>query len=169
MAMVGKVFALFFVIIMTISSVIMVNSVIAQEPTPTPTPVILADYWVDASAGPGGTISPKGGFTSPGTIYTFTITPNPGYKILDVKDNGESKGAIPTYTLDNIHENHDIVASFSIASNPVMVSTPKVPELSPNTVVLLLFAVALVLIAATKRNSGKKRRLYFFFLFPTLP
>ena len=85
-----------------------------------------SDYWVDAAAGIGGTISGGGGFTSPGTTYTFTITPNLGYKIQEVVDNNLSKGAIPTYFLDNIHENHYIIATFSIVSTST--PTPTAPE-----------------------------------------
>lgn len=139
MAIVGKVFALFFMLIMAITSMIMVNSVFAQAPTPThtpppwwptPTSIINADYWVDSAAGPGGTINPQISTFNydPQTTYTFIITPNPGYKILDVVDSGVSKGAISTYTFTNIHENHDIFASFSIDPIPTITPTPTVPE-----------------------------------------
>jgi hypothetical protein len=139
MIRIGKVFSLFFLIIMAISSVMMTNCAIAQAPTlthtpspwdPTPTPIILADYAVSASAGPGGTISPNGTgmFAYPGSSWIFTITPNPGYKILDVKDNDVSIGAISTYKFTIVQESHIIKASFSLVSNPTITPTPKVPE-----------------------------------------
>jgi len=61
---------------------------------------------ITATAGPGGAISPDGVFknwelhayypTLPMTT-TFTITPNPGYAILDVLVNGASVGAVGSY------------------------------------------------------------------------
>jgi hypothetical protein len=88
----------------------------------------LADYMVSAVAGSGGSISPHGDmFTTPGTSYTFTITPNSGYRILDVLDNGVSKGSQSSYTLTNIHENHQITASFSTVPTPTTT-----PTITPN-------------------------------------
>jgi hypothetical protein len=97
-------------------------SIILVKPTPTPTP--LADYWVTVNAGTGGTISGGSGFTTPGTSFTYTITPNPGYQILDVKDNGVSKGAVSTYQLTNIQENHDITATFTTTLTPTPSPSP---------------------------------------------
>jgi hypothetical protein len=148
MAMIGKVFKIFFILIITTTSTIMVNSVFAQEPTPThtpppgyptPTPVILADYAVSASAGPGGTISPNstGMFAYPGSSWMFTITPNPGYKILDVQDNGVSIGAISTYKFTIVQEGHIIKATFSLISTPTITPTPTAsptPTPSENTI-----------------------------------
>lgn len=122
--------------ILTSSTMIMSEEALAEVPTPPtpPTPTPLADYWVTVTAGPGGTISDGAGFTTPGTSYTFAITPNAGYQILDVTDNGVSKGAISTYQLTNIHENHEISATFS----PTLAGTYN----------LIIIAVAIVSIAA---------------------
>lgn len=76
------------------------------------------DFNVNAIAGTGGTITPSGGLTPPGTSYTFTITPNTGYKIADVTDNGVSKGSISIYYLPNTQENHQIQASFAPDTTP---------------------------------------------------
>jgi hypothetical protein len=161
MAMVGKVFALFFMLIIAITGTIMVNFVFAQEPTPThtpppwwPTPSPFADYAVSASSGPGGTISPNGTgmFAYPGSVWMFTIKPNPGYKILDVQDNGVSMGAISTYKFAIVQESHMINATFSLLSIPTITPTPTVPELSTLVIIMLLFVVAAVLLAVTKRQ-----------------
>jgi hypothetical protein len=148
MTVIGKVFKIFFILIITTTSTIMVNSVFAQEPTPTPTlppgyptptPVILADYAVSASAGPGGTISPNGTgmFAYPGSSWMFTITPNPGYQILDVQDNGVSLGAISTYKFTIVQECHMVKATFSLISTPTLTPTPTAsptPTPSENTI-----------------------------------
>ena len=150
MIMPGKVFALFFTLIMAITGTIAVNFAFAQEPTHTPshgylTPLTtrVPDYLISASAGIGGTINPNGFmYATPGSSYRFTITPNPGYEIQDVVDRrffeNISKGAITTYTVTNIYEKHEIFAIFSIASiptitptlTPTLAPTPTVPEFS---------------------------------------
>ena len=97
----------------------------STSPSPTPSPLV--DYWVTVSAGSGGTISGGSGFTTPGTSYTYTITPDEGYRILDVTDNGVSVGAVYTYQLTDIHENHEIIATFSpIASASTPTPSPTV-------------------------------------------
>ena len=68
---------------------------------------------ITASAGSGGTISLSGTLTiSYGDSKTFTIVPNSGYKISDVKVDGASQGALSTYTFTNVTTNHTISATF---------------------------------------------------------
>ena len=114
--------------------------------SPTPTPTSLSDYWVTVTAGEGGTISGGSGFTTPGTSYTYTITPNEGYQILDVTDNNVSKGAIPTYQLTNIHENHEIIATFSPTSTTTTTSTSTPPANPENRDLTVYYVIAGVLI-----------------------
>ena len=45
-----------------------------------------------------------------GEDQTFNITPFPGYQVIDVEVDGESQGAITTYTFHNVTANHTIVA-----------------------------------------------------------
>jgi hypothetical protein len=94
-----------------------------STPTSTPTPTPLADFGITASAGPGGTISPEGEglFAYPGGSYTFIITPDFGYRILDVTVDGVSQGNISTYTLTNIQSNHEISATFAPTQTPTIV------------------------------------------------
>ena len=64
--------------------------------------------------GTGGTISPVGIVTkNSGDSQTYTITPNAGYRIASVKVNGFERGALTSYTFDNIITNHTITASFT--------------------------------------------------------
>jgi len=77
----------------------------------------LTIYSISATAGTGGTITPSGQVTvSEGTNQSFTITPNSGYYIADVKMDGVSQGAVSSYTFTNLTANHTIGASFT--SNP---------------------------------------------------
>ncbi|GEM_PF-756063 len=72
-------------------------------------------YIITASAGANGSISPSG---SVGVNYnasqSFTITPNIGYLIADVLVNGNSVGAVSSYTFDTVKVNQTISASFTI-------------------------------------------------------
>ena len=111
--------AIIAVLIIVLMSLVMSEEVLAQTLTPTPTdtltPVPCVDYAVSASAGPGGTIKPSGVgfFAYPGSSFNFLITPNEGYQILDVSDNGVSKGALQTYDLWDVQTSHQILATFS--------------------------------------------------------
>jgi len=70
---------------------------------------------ITASAGTGGTISPSGSINvNAGNDITFTITPNSGYEISDVKVNNISVGAVSTYTFNDVGENYTILATFSV-------------------------------------------------------
>jgi len=74
-------------------------------------------YTIKASAGVEGSISPSGIVTiNPGDSKAFTITPNAGYHIKDVKVDGVSVGAVSTYTFTNITSDHTIEATFEINS-----------------------------------------------------
>jgi hypothetical protein len=130
----------------------------AQD-TPTPTP-LLADYWVTAQASIGGTITGGSGFAYPGSYWEFTITPDQGYQILDVKDNGVSKGAISSYslTITNDDQNHLIEATFipiaapSTSSNQQHTPTPSVPEISNIVFVIILLIPLIIGISLFKNN-----------------
>lgn len=70
-------------------------------------------YTLTSSAGNNGTISPLGTvLVSEGASQTFTITPSSGYVINSVTVDGNSVGAVSTYTFTNITENHTISAAF---------------------------------------------------------
>ena len=70
-------------------------------------------YTIEAIAGEGGSISPSGEvYVVYGESITFYITPEEGYKIKDVKVDGESIGAVEEYTFDNVNASHTIEAEF---------------------------------------------------------
>jgi len=72
-------------------------------------------YTITASAGSNGAISPSGAVTvNYGADQAFTITANPGYKILDVVVDGtQHLGSVSTYTFTNVQASHTISASFT--------------------------------------------------------
>ena len=80
------------------------------------------DYSIISTAGTGGTISPSGtvGVNSGGSV-TFTITPDSGYQIADVKVDGDSQGAISSHTFTNVTRNYTILASF-VDETPTCIS-----------------------------------------------
>ena len=70
-------------------------------------------YTITASAGANGAMSPSGNVSAlGGTNQTFIITPNAGYRIVDVQVDGTSVGPVTTYTFANIAGNHSISATF---------------------------------------------------------
>ena len=69
---------------------------------------------ITATAGANGTISPSGEVEVPkGEDKTFTITPNDGYHIQDVKVDDQSVGAVKEYKFENVTEAHKIHATFA--------------------------------------------------------
>ena len=70
-------------------------------------------YTINASAGPGGSISPSGVVSvAEGSNRTFMFTPNSGYVIADVVVDGSSVGTPPSYTFANVQADHTISVSF---------------------------------------------------------
>ena len=71
---------------------------------------------IKASAGTGGSITPSGNVSvRMGADQTFTITPDGGYAIADVKVDGRSVGAVRSYTFENVSSAHTIEVSFGPA------------------------------------------------------
>ena len=77
-------------------------------------------YTIKATAGAGGSISPSGNVSvREGRDRTFTITPDKGYAISNVKIDGKSIGAVKSYTFENVRRNHAIEVIFTKANgNP---------------------------------------------------
>ena len=71
-------------------------------------------YTIKATAGAGGSISPSGNVSvREGRDQTFTITPDQGYTVSDVKIDGESVGAVTSYSFENVRKAHTIAVSFA--------------------------------------------------------
>ena len=74
-------------------------------------------YTIKATAGTGGSISPSGNVSvREGRDQTFTITPDKGYAVANVKIDGRSIGAVKSYTFENVRRNHTIEVSFARAN-----------------------------------------------------
>ena len=77
-------------------------------------------YTIKATAGTGGSISPSGSISvREGRDQTFTITPDKGYAVANVKIDGKSIGAVKSYTFENVSRTHTIEVIFMKANgNP---------------------------------------------------
>ena len=70
-------------------------------------------YTIKATAGTGGAISPSGNVSvREGRDQTFTITPDKGYAVANVKIDGKSIGAVKSYTFENVRRTHTIEVIF---------------------------------------------------------
>jgi hypothetical protein len=72
-------------------------------------------YTVTATAGANGSITPVGVTTlNRGDSITYTITPDPGYRVLNVLVDGVYKEAATSYTFDSVTANHTISPTFAL-------------------------------------------------------
>ena len=75
-------------------------------------------YTIKATAGANGMISPSDTVkVRKGSHQTFTITPHNGYTVSDVMVDGQSIGAVTTYTFENVKKSHTIEAFFEKAAD----------------------------------------------------
>jgi len=89
-------------------------------------------FTIASSAGPGGSIDPAGPVSVEcGTDRAFSIVPDPGYGIANVRVDSDSIGPVAGYTFTGITADHTIEASFvltapnvvTLAPSPVCIST----------------------------------------------
>lgn len=74
---------------------------------------VVGNYTIEASSGANGRIDPVGFVkVAAGADKTFTMTADAGYHISDVTVDGESKGAVSSYTFKNVQANHTISVTF---------------------------------------------------------
>ena len=92
-----------------------VKAIFEKDSPPAPT-----EYTIKATAGTGGSISPSGNVSvREGRDQTFTITPDKGYAVANVKIDGKSTGAVKSYTFENVSRTHTIEVIFMKANgNP---------------------------------------------------
>ncbi len=90
-------------------------------------------YSVDASAGPGGSISPSGttGLDS-GDDLSLTIAPDACYHVVDVLVDGGSVGAVTSYGFVNVLASHTISATFAIDTYTIDASAGSGGSVSPD-------------------------------------
>jgi hypothetical protein len=97
----------------------------------------LNTYTITATAGPNGGINPLGEIeVFHGDDITFEITPLPGYHIDDVLVNGESVGAVATYTFENVSEDGNTIhAEFAINVYQVTVTSEGNGTITPDGII----------------------------------
>ena len=89
-------------------------SVVWHPDNPTQMMLKAKGYTITAYAGNNGSISESGSiWVAEGSNKTFTITPDEGYYISDVKIDGISQGAINLYTFEDVRADHTIEAIFA--------------------------------------------------------
>ncbi|MCX5888166.1 MAG: hypothetical protein NTY36_01775 [Deltaproteobacteria bacterium] len=98
---------------------------------------IVASFAIDtftiaASAGAGGSINPSGAKVNYGDSQTFTITHDPGYKVVDVQVDGGSVGAVTSYTFTNVIANHTISATFALNIHTITATAGLGGSISPS-------------------------------------
>jgi|GEM_PF-4126340 len=90
---------------------------------------------IESSADPGGAISPSGTtVVNYGNDQIYTITPNPGHHIVDVLVDGQSVGAVSSYTFENVIENHTISVTFAINVYKITATAGKGGSIAPKGV-----------------------------------
>ena len=95
---------------------------------------VLSNYTIKVSSGTGGTISPgQDVILQEGSDQTFTITPNAGYEISDVKVDGVSVGPAVAYTFQSVDRNHTISAIFAKSSTTSTTTTTTTTPTTPST------------------------------------
>jgi len=88
-------------------------------------------YDVTASAGANGRISPSGVVSvSEGANQVFSISPNGSYEVHDVRVDGNSVGAVSSYSFPSVDADHIIEATFALAENEQ--TSPPVPDIKAN-------------------------------------
>ncbi|MDF2571472.1 MAG: hypothetical protein K0R55_3076, partial [Sporomusa sp.] len=94
----------------------------------------VASYTITVNAGSNGSVSPSTATVSSGGSQVFTITPNSGYEISDVKVDGTSVGKVSSYTFANVTANHSIEATFKAVVIPDSYYTISVSSTTGGTV-----------------------------------
>ena len=111
-------------------------------------------YTIKATAGAGGSISPSGNVSvREGGDQTFTITPDKGYAVANVKIDGKSIGAVKSYTFENVSSPHTIEAIF--VKGTASASTGDSSNLPLWSALLLASTLALVGAVHLKRKRAR--------------
>ncbi|MFM2106193.1 MAG: hypothetical protein RL338_1225, partial [Chloroflexota bacterium] len=90
-------------------------------------------FAIVATAGANGSIGPSTSLViGYGDSTTFTITPDTGYRVLDVLVDGVSVGDVTSYTFTNVTANASISATFAIRTFTVTASAGTGGTISPS-------------------------------------
>jgi hypothetical protein len=79
----------------------------------------ITTHTITATAGSGGSITPQGNVTiEQGSDITFTITPDPGFSVDEVRVDGDAVDITTTYMFSNVSGNHTIAVDFALNQSP---------------------------------------------------
>lgn len=91
------------------------------------------EHDISVTAGKGGSVEPKGLVTvADGGSITFTITPDEGYELVELKIDGVNVGVMDSYTFNNVTGDHSLYAVFRILPETPSPS-PEAPSDTPET------------------------------------
>ena len=110
-------------------------------------------FLITAESSTGGSIDPSGIIKAePGKNYTFSITPQKNWNIEEVLVNDKNKGAVNTYTFENIQQDNSIKALFKKIRYTISISSDEYGKVNPEGE----FHVALdtSIIITVNSNSG---------------
>ena len=94
-------------------------------------------FTITATANTGGTITPLGATTlNYGTSQSYTITPDAGFVLIDVRVDQVSAGKVNSYPFNNLTSGHTIEAVFGADGVVDPTNTTGVPQLGDALVVL---------------------------------
>jgi hypothetical protein len=111
---------------------------ISAAPIPVPVAEPITTHIITIEAGAGGSILLSGSAVSGpvvvrrGSSQTFTIAPNSGYRIADVKVDGVSQGAISSYTFSGVDKDHTISATFAISTYTITATAGAHGSITPS-------------------------------------
>jgi Leucine-rich repeat (LRR) protein len=103
----------------------------------------ITTHIITTEAGAGGSILLSGSAVSGpvvvrrGSSPTFTITPNQGYQIDDVKVDNVSQGRISSYTFSDVRADHTISATFAINTFTITASAGAGGSITPSGTVIV--------------------------------
>jgi beta-lactam-binding protein with PASTA domain len=106
---------------------VMVTVSKGAEPSPSP-----ETHTITVTAGKGGSVSPRGAVSvADGEDQSFTITPEDGYEIREVKVDGTDIGPVSSYTFSGVTGDHTLYVVFrqkTVEASPSPTPTPTPPE-----------------------------------------
>jgi hypothetical protein len=112
-------------------------------------------YSVVASSGPNGIVTPSGtSVVNCGSNITYTITPDPAYTVNDVLVDGNSVGAVTSYTFTAVGTNHTISATFFTCTSPAIADAGADASICPGSNHSLAGSIGGAATSATWSSNG---------------
>ena len=110
--------------------------------------------------GVGGTITSNGSTVPYGGTVTFTITPNQGYTLSGLTDNGVNVSATEgpagtfTYSIGNVTANHTVIATFAVAAANAV---PSLPPFALSAAILIASVLGYGRLSGMRKNDLMKQ------------